>query len=205
MIAELAVPAELEAYLEALVEQLGRAVELHAVYLVGSGALGAFEPETSDVDVVAVTARPLSAEERRAVVAAAESVAVPARKLELVVYAHGSDRWEVNLNTGEKVSFDPTAEPPFWFVLDRAVAEQHALPLLGPPWSEVFAPVPKAAVLDALRDALEWHEREEPSTRSAVLNLCRSWAWLETGRWLSKPEAASWLRERVRRALEVTE
>ncbi len=202
MIAARVVPVELDACLADLVERLGAAAELYAVYLVGSGALGAFEPESSDVDVVAVTARPLSDDEKRAVVAAAESVAVPARKLELVVYPRGSDRWEVNLNTGEKVSLDASEDPAFWFVLDRAIAEQHAVPLLGPQWSDLFDPVPRAAVLDALREALEWHERHEPAARSALLNLCRTWAWLETGRWISKPEAASWLRSRVRHAIE---
>ncbi len=57
-------------------------------------------------------------------------------------------------------------------------------------------------MLDALEQALDWQEREEPSSRSSVLNACRSWQWLETGEWISKPAAAAWLRGRVREALE---
>ena len=131
------IPAELEPYLDELVASLRRVAPLDAVYLVGSAALGAYEHGRSDVDVVAVTSRPLGLEERRALAAAATSLPVPARKLELVVYPRGSDRWELNLNTpdaetAEHVGLDPDSEPSFWFVLDRAIAEQHALALHGP-------------------------------------------------------------------------
>jgi hypothetical protein len=192
----------LRVYLDRLVARLQEVTELEAAYLVGSGALGAWEPGASDVDVIAVTARSLGLAERRALVEAAESVSAPARKLELVVYPRGGDDWEINLNTGEHVSFDPAEEPAFWFVLDRAIAEQHAVPLFGPLWAELFEPVPRDAVLDALAQALDWHEREEPASRSSVLNAVRAWAWVETGEWLDKPAAASWLRDRVRAALE---
>ena len=195
-------PVGVDAYLGTLVERLEETVELEAAYLVGSAALGAFEEGASDLDVVAVTKSPLAVEEKGALVAAVEAIPVPARKLELVVYARGREQWEVNLNTGEKASFDPAEDPPFWFVLDRAIAEQHAVALLGPPWGELFPPVPRDAVLTALAQAADWHERNEPTTRSAVLNLCRSWAWIETGRWVSKGDAAAWLRDRVREAIE---
>lgn len=202
MRAEATVAAELRGYLDRLLARLREATELDAVYLVGSGALGAWEPGSSDVDVVAVTSRSLSLEERRAVAEAAASVATPARKLELVVYPRGGDDWELDFNTGEHVSFDAAAEPAFWFVLDRAIAERHAVPLLGPAWAELFEPVPRDAVVAALAQALDWQEREEPTGRSSVLNAVRAWAWLETGEWLGKAAAASWLRDRVRAALE---
>jgi predicted nucleotidyltransferase len=200
--AEVAVARELRGYLETLVARLAGVTDIEAVYLVGSGALGDWQPGASDVDVIAVTSRSLSLEERRAVVEAAESVPSPARKLELVVYPRGGDAWELNLNTGEHVSYDPAGEPAFWFVLDRAIAEQHAVALLGPAWSELFEPVPREAVLGALAQALDWQEREEPTSRSSVLNAVRAWAWLQTGEWLGKPAAAAWLRDRVRAALE---
>jgi predicted nucleotidyltransferase len=196
------VPAELARYLDELIERIGRVVELDAAYVIGSGAYGGFDPEQSDVDVIVVVPRHLDESEKRAVVGAAESVQPPGRKLELVVYARGSDRYELNLNTGELVSFDPANDPPFWFVIDRAVAEQHAVALAGPRWSQVFDPVPRDDILDALGAALDWQEAEEPLTASSVLNTCRAWQWLESGRWGSKPEAARWLRAHVRAAVE---
>lgn len=196
------VPVQLAPYLERLVATLGETTELEAAYLVGSAARGAYEHGRSDVDVVAVTAGALPLPERRAVAKAAEAIPCPARKLELVVYPRGSDRWEINLNTGEHVSFDPSEEEPFWFVLDRAIAQQEVVVLHGPPWEDVFEPVPREAVLDALAQALDWQEREEPVGRSAVLNAVRSWQWVETGRWASKQDAATWLRDRIRAAIE---
>ena len=116
------VPAELTEYLDALVRRLAAVTNLHAVYLVGSAARGAYEHGRSDVDVIAVTARPSSQATKEALAAAAESLPCPARKLELVVYARGADRHELNVNTGELVHFSADDDPAFWFVLDRAIA-----------------------------------------------------------------------------------
>ena len=191
MMAAAKVPRELVDYLDTLVEELGRVAPLEAVYLLGSAANGAYEPGRSDVDVVAVTRRSLTENERRSLAAAAEAIPCPARKLELVVYPRGSDGWEINLNTGEHVSFDPTEEPAFWFVLDRAIAEQHAVPLLGPSWGEVFEPVAREDVLAALDEARSFDAWDDP--QGAELASARARVWRETGRWVSKREAAEWV------------
>jgi predicted nucleotidyltransferase len=183
------IPSELAPYLERLVDVLSREAPIEAVYLVGSAALGGYEHGRSDVDVVAVTSRSLSHNERRSLAAAVEALPVPARKLELVVYPEGSDRWELNLNTGDRIGFDPDAEPSFWFVLDRAIAEQHAVPLAGPPWSEHFAPEPTEAIEVALTEVAAFDGWDDPS-RDAELAAARAQVWRETGRWISKHEAS---------------
>jgi hypothetical protein len=188
MIAAAQIPRELEGYLDELVDSMTSAAELDAVYLIGSAALGGYVHGESDVDVVAVTSRSLDLDERRALADAAASVPCPARKLELVTYAAGSDTWEINLNTGELISFDTAEVPGFWFVIDRAIAEQHAVALLGPPWSEVFTPVSRDALFDALAQALD---------TIGALNTARCWVWLESGEWVSKPRAEAWMRQRV--------
>ena len=185
------IPAELERYLEQLVSTLRRNAPIEAVYLLGSAALGAYEHGRSDVDVVAVTSRSLAQDERRSLATAVELLPVPARKLELVVYPLGSDRWELNLNTGEHVGLDPDAEPSFWFVLDRAIAEQHSLPLAGPEWLELFEPESDEAIEAALEQAAASDAWGEPHERA--LAAARARVWRETGRWISKPEAAEWL------------
>jgi predicted nucleotidyltransferase len=196
------IPVELGRYLDELVDRISTRVEVEAAYVIGSVATGAFEPGRSDVDVVVVTPHPLSTAEKRAVVAEANGLEVPARKLELVVYARGSDRYELNFNRGELVSFDPANDPSFWFVLDRATAEEHAVPLVGPPWGELFDPVPRDEILDAIEAALDWQEEHEPIGRGSVLDALRALRWVETGDWTTKPEAARWLRERVQAAVE---
>lgn len=190
------------AYGEELVSRVADAVELEAVYLVGSGAYGDFVPGESDVDVIAVVPQALGEADKRAVVTSAESVPCPGRKLELVVYALGKTEYELNLNSGELVSFDPANDPSFWFVLDRAIAQEHAMPLLGPPWRDLFPPIDRDEVRGALRASLDWHEQEEPRTANSVLNACRAWRWVEEGVWSSKPESAAWLRAKVRAALQ---
>lgn len=188
------IPSELAPYLDRLVDVLRRSAPIDAVYLLGSAALDAYEHGRSDVDVVAVTSRSLTVDERRALAAAAGALPVPARKLELVVYPRGSDRWEVNLNTpdgdeAEHLGVDPDTEPTFWFVLDRAIAEQHALPLLGPPWAELFEPASRDAIELALDEAVAFDGWSEAN---AGLAAARGRAWRETGRWISKLEAGVW-------------
>jgi predicted nucleotidyltransferase len=183
------IPPELTEYLDDLVGRLGAVTELHAVYLFGSAAQGAYEHGRSDVDVIAVTEQPSSQAVKEALAAAAESLPCPARKLELVVYARaGLDRHELNVNTGELVHYSPDDDPAFWFVLDRSIAEQHAVPLLGPPWHDVFAPVPRAEVEAALDEALAFDGWDEANARLAS---ARAQIWRESGRWVSKREAAA--------------
>jgi len=182
------IPSELAPYLDRLVDVLEAQTPVDAVYLVGSAARGEYEHGHSDVDVVAVTARSLSIDERLALAEAVESIPVPARKLELVVYPRGSDRWELNLNTGEHVGLDPDAEPSFWFVLDRAIAAEHASPLVGPPWGDLFAPEPPEAIEAALDQAAAFDGWDDPAG-DAELAAARTKAWRETGRWVSKREA----------------
>jgi hypothetical protein len=196
----------LSAYVDELVETLVGTVELKAAYLIGSVARGAYEHGRSDLDVYAVVDTALSAAEKEQLVERIEKLRCPARALELVIYSIAeassqSPRFELNLNLGtEEVA--GAEESPHWFVLDRAIAENHAVSLVGPPWSDVFAAVSRHDVLQAIEQSLDWQERFDPLGRSALLNACRAWKWLEEGDWVSKPEAAGWLRGKVRIALE---
>jgi hypothetical protein len=91
--------------------------------------------------------------------------------------------------------FDPRAEPRFWFTLDVAIARERAHPLTGPPPSDVLPALPRALVLGALSDALDWYRAND--LVGAVLAACRAWAWATDGRWLSKGEAAEWASARL--------
>lgn len=173
-----------------------------AVYVVGSVALGAFEPGRSDLDMVAVFDRRLSDAEKHALARRVLEVDVtPARQLELVAYAGGELALNVNSDP-VLVELDPPRETRFWFVLDRAIAQQAAVAVAGPEWNEVFEPVPRTEVLAALAASLDWHSEETPGDANTVLNALRGWRYLETGDWVSKPEAARWLHERVAGEIE---
>ncbi len=193
-------------YLDRLAAVLSGALgePLLGVYAVGSVALGAYRPGSSDIDVLAVTKESLPVEDRRAVAAACahDVLPCPARKLELVVMpaevarAPGAlVRWELNLNTGagieDHVGLDPEAEPGFWFLLDLASAHEHAVALLGPPAQEVIGPPDPAGVGEAQAQAVAWFALHEPGP-DAVAAAARAWLWHETGRFASKAEALRW-------------
>ncbi len=173
---------------------------LVAVWQIGSGALGGWDPATSDVDVQAVSA-PLSRPELESLAAGLTAVPCPVRGLEFVLYAD-PPAFQLNLNTGPGMEhhegYDPAAEPRFWFVLDLEIARERAKPLVGPHPRELVGELP---VREALRESLAWWR--EYGGPPAAMAAARALAWLETGRWLSKREAAEWLVDRVlERAVE---
>lgn len=184
--------------------------DLLAVYLVGSGSMGGFDSGESDVDLAVVVKRSLSLEQKRSIVRRLSHGALPCpvRKLELVVYGaeavggpSPSLRWELNLNAGATIgveaSFDPGTEPGHWFVLDVAMAREHARSLFGPSPQTVFGEIERDRVLKALAASLEWHRQNDRAGVQSALNACRAWRWLEEKTWSPKPLAAAWARARA--------
>ncbi|MDQ3875765.1 MAG: DUF4111 domain-containing protein [Actinomycetota bacterium] len=166
-----------------------------AIYVVGSAAVSEFEAGRSDLDMVAVFDRQLPRPEIEGVVERVLDVDVsPARVLELVVYAAGE--LVLNLNTRRagsaddpRVEYGPREDEWFWFVIDRAIAEQHAYVLSGAPWRDVFPATSRENVLKALEAALHWHAMHRPRDRNTLLNALRARHYVETGEWISKREA----------------
>jgi Domain of unknown function (DUF4111)/Nucleotidyltransferase domain len=194
------------AYVRELVRRLRSVLgdELVGAYLIGSLALGGYEPGRSDVDVAAVVERELSVEVKEAVVAACrhEALGCPARKLELVLYAQGRmPAFELNLNTGAgeplHAGFDPSAEPAFWFVLDLAIAHANAEALAGPPPAEVLPGVARGELEAAVRESLQWFLAHDAPPDDLVLNAARTRRFLDEGVWSSKVEAGEWALRRL--------
>jgi hypothetical protein len=177
--------------------------ELVGVYAGGSYSMGAYEHGRSDVDVTAVVAGPLAEDTKRALVAAVrhEALPCPARGLELVVYPRAAVEtptaaagFELNLNTGARMDFRADFEPGdiegFWFAIDRSILREHGVRLLGPPPEELFAPIPRDTVVALLDESVRWHRDAGVATSAdVVLNTARSQHFLDTGHWISKPEA----------------
>jgi hypothetical protein len=109
--------------------------------------------------------------------------------------------YQINLNSGPRmpfhVSYEPAADPAFWFVLDRAILRQHGVRLLGPEPGQLVAPMPRSWLIEALLAALRWHAEHDRPGADSVLNACRGWRFAEEGRWSSKVEAAAWARPRT--------
>lgn len=207
----------IRSYLADLAERLrATAPALTGVYAGGSLALGAYDPGRSDVDVAAVVEEPLAQPEKEEVVATTrhESLACPARGLELVVYAADAvavpsvePRFELNLNTGPRMTFRvdyaPVPGERHWFALDRAILAERGVAITGPAARHVFAPLPRALVLPVLRESLLWHLREDAPADDAVLNACRALRYHSDATWASKPDAGRWALARVADAATV--
>jgi Domain of unknown function (DUF4111) len=207
-----ALPDQVRAYVLHLVERLQAhlGADLLGAYLVGSAALGGFVPGRSDIDAQAVCAEPLTrARKERLVGALAHpTLACPTRGCEFVLYSRAAvadpasgGAYEINLNSGPRmafhVSYEPAADPAFWFVLDRAILREHGLRLVGPEPRELVAPMPRPRLCQALLAALRWHAEHDRPGADSILNACRAWRFAEEGRWSSKVEAAAWARTRT--------
>jgi hypothetical protein len=175
--------------------------------MVGSGALGDFDPLHSDIDVQAVSTDRLGRPELEQLAAALSHPALPCpvRGLEFVLYAQEDladplgPAFQLNLNSGPRMEqhagYEPGDEPRFWFILDVAIARELARPLVGRAPGELLPELPRTLVLSALRDSLAWWREYDGA--GATLAACRAWAWATEGRWLSKSAAAAWAAERV--------
>jgi hypothetical protein len=174
--------------------------ELVAVYAAGSYALGAYEHGRSDIDVTAVAEGPLRDDTKRALVEALrhEALPCPARGLELVIYPRATVErptaapgFELNLNTGEdyrfRADFEPGEIEEFWFAIDRSIVREHGTPLHGPPTAALFAEIPRELLAPQLEESMRWHAGDD--SPDARLNNVRSQNFLDTGHWISKPQA----------------
>src|SRR4051794_9335934 len=184
----------MEAYLAEVTRRLQAALgdRLLAAWVVGSSALGDFDRARSDVDVQAVAATRPARAELEALASALTAVPCPVRGLEFVLYARPElPAFALNLNTGpgmdQHEGYDPAAEPRFWFILDLAIAREHARPLAGPHPCEVVPDLPDALIRAALRESLAWWR--EFGGAEAVLAACRAWAWTAQRHWLAKGDA----------------
>jgi hypothetical protein len=174
--------------------------ELVAVYAAGSYSMGAYEHGRSDIDVAVIVAGPLPDAVKQRVVDALrhDALPCPAIGLELVVYPRataeagtGAPGFELNLNTGAQIPFRADFSPgdieAFWFAIDRSILREHGRPLYGPPPTELFAPIPRATIAPVLEESIRWHRGDH--TLNARLNIVRSQHFLDTGHWISKPDA----------------
>jgi streptomycin 3"-adenylyltransferase len=175
--------------------------DLVGVYLHGSAVLGGFRAGASDVDVLAVVARPTPVGVQRAMGAALAAVAgCPGSGLELsVVTARtaavlGACRFEVHVNTtGPEAVVVPGAghRGDRDLVLHCAVCRQRALPVTGPPAGRIFGAVSADRVTAAMIRDVRWAVDGGRATY-AVLNACRATRFADDGRLCSKLDGGHW-------------
>lgn len=208
------VKAALEMLLAGVGDALGRG--LVGAYLSGSLALGDFDPRTSDVDLVVVTAG-LPDDERFAALAAlhegfrasgspwaamVEAVYVPAEALREA--ASGCGRYPV-LERERPLAWEPLEDA---WAIQLHTLRRHGVALCGPAAADLVGPVARADLDRAsLGVAHMWQRdaREDPTWLDwvagsrehafVVLTLCRLLYTLECGDVASKSAAARWAKE----------
>ena len=174
------------------------------MYVHGSAAMGGFVPSRSDVDVLAVCARHLAAEEKTAVAheLSESRLPCPGVGLELSVITRETARepagdappFELHAATaadepkvvdGTRGSGDPD------LLAHVAMTRAAGIAVLGPEPAGVFGPVPRRALLRSSAEDLQW-ALDRGTHAYAVLNACRAMRFLDEDAVCSKIEGASW-------------
>jgi len=193
-------------------EQLDRAVglvqevlgdELVGLYLFGSAVLGGLKP-TSDLDLLAVSRRPTTTEERRRLAERLLALSKRPRHLELTVVVQSDVRpWRypprMDFQYGDWLRDElergeippPVPNPDLAALITMTVLYGRAL--AGPPPAEVLAPVPHDDLVRAGVDEIDGILADlDGDTRNMLLTLARIWSTAETGEIRPKDAAADW-------------
>jgi predicted nucleotidyltransferase len=175
-----------EIYRGNVVAAIAEEVEVLHSFVLGSGLIGGYRPGESDLDLVVVIDGPLRGEARGRAIERIASLALPGRRLELVVYVRGHrpPDFELNLEVDDDGAREAPDEVDHWFVIDAGMAQERI-----PAWGEHFQPISRESLREAVRSSLAWSE-ERRDLEFARLNAARARHYLEHGEWLSKQEAS---------------
>jgi streptomycin 3"-adenylyltransferase len=210
-----AAPAEVREQLGVLVSELESILgnELVGVYLHGSLALGCFNPQRSDIDLIAVTRRRLNAKERRRLGAlmlrssgARERPREPPYPLEVSILRETQlNPWryptpfDFHYGESHRDRFTAGEFGPLWgedhdLAAHITVIREAGVTLAGPSIDEVFPTVPWADYADSLLRDLVW-SRERRLDLYGILNASRIWATFAERRLHSKLSGGIWALE----------
>lgn len=200
--------------LAALRDVLGH--ELIGAYLHGSAVLGGLRA-LSDIDVLAVSKGQMTRHGKGRMVAHLLAIsgtypsAVPPRPVELTIVVWSQIRpwrfpprmdfqygewWRDRFQRGELEPWPSSANPDL--TLQVTMALLGGATLAGPPPTEVFDPVPRRDVIDALVGSIRAVVQDiDWDTRNVVLTLARIWSGVATGAVQSKDAAAEWALPRL--------
>lgn len=210
------IPADARAQLEALADGIAAELgdDLVGVYLHGSLVLGCFNPQRSDVDVLAITRSALDDESRWRLAPTLLRLSGSKERPRTAPYpleisflteaqlrpwryptpydVHFSESWRPRLEDGSW----PRGGEDYDLAAHITIVRAAGIALHGPPPPEVFPEVPPADFADALLRDLDWC-REQNWKFYSVLSASRIWATLCIGGVQSKETGAVWALERA--------
>jgi streptomycin 3"-adenylyltransferase len=209
-----AAAAQTERVLRLVREIMG--ADVLGAYQHGSAVLGGMQP-ASDVDILVVTGRPATLEEKRRLVDGLLAISArfpppgPERCVEVTVVAQPQVRpWRYppsrdlqfgewlreRFERGDSELLQATVDPDVTTLLTIALLGDR--PLFGPPPGELLDPVPPEDGITAMvcdLDRLMDEFKGDP--RNILLTLARIWQTVVTGVIDRKDRAAEWAEERL--------
>ena len=187
-----------------------------AAYLFGSAVLGGLKLE-SDLDVLVVSKRPTTREEKQQLVDRLLAISgrlTPEgrwRRIELTIVVEGDikpwrypPRFDFQYGDWLRSDFERGDVEPWPETVNPDLAVLIAMVLLGntaafgPPPSEVFEPVPHDQLIRAMVSGIDSLRSDlDSDTRNVILTFARIWSSVATGVIRSKDTAAEWALERL--------
>jgi Domain of unknown function (DUF4111)/Nucleotidyltransferase domain len=185
---------------------------LVGMYLCGSLALGGFEPQTSDVDLLVVTEHPLSDTEMTLLAALHERFSTTDNEFAQEYEVYYLDRDSIrrfapgqqHMKVGPDEALHRVEHRPNW-VLERWTVRECGIALTGPDQKSLIDPVPpedlRSAAAGELRVRLrDWSDGSWPRSELSHLGaqayevetVCRALFTIETGEMSSKGDAVRW-------------
>jgi|GEM_PF-151284 len=186
--------------------------ELVGLYLHGSLAMGCFNPDRSDVDLLAVVRSPLGPPARLELARLLLELSGKPRPMEISFLLEASLKawrhplpYELHYSEDWRARFEQSMADPAWELLQAqercdvdlaahlTVLWHRGIRIAGPPIRALFPQVPREDYLDAILSDVRWAADGIVSMPVyAVLNLCRVWRYLQEGAVCSKAEGGTW-------------
>jgi predicted nucleotidyltransferase len=207
-------PLEVALLIDALLPRIEDALgdNLAGVYLCGSLALGGFDPQSSDVDVLVVTELPVSDREMAALRVLHDLLPPAGNEFGLDYEVYYIDRLTLrrfapgqrHVKVGIDDPFGWTEHRPNW-VLERWTVREHGVTLLGADPQTLIDPVSPDEMREAAAGELRirlgnWMDGRWPRSELRTIGtqafevetVCRALQTVETGKPDTKRAAVAW-------------
>jgi predicted nucleotidyltransferase len=186
--------------------------DLVGVYLFGSLATGGFNPRSSDIDLLVATKRSMAAETKRRIAESLLRLSNAPAPLEVTFLTkeslrhwrhpspydfHFSEDWrethEQTLRRGDWPRWQGTQGEDSHVAVSVTMARKRGISLFGSPADSTLPQVPGRDFVAAILAHRQWvRERMNQFPAYAVLNHCRTLAYLREKQVLSKTAGGVW-------------
>lgn len=208
-------PAEIHVQVQRVLNEILalQSKNLLGFYLHGSLAMGCFNPQSSDIDLLAVTQKTMRVESKRRICRLLLNISNTPAPLEISFLRladihpwqyptpydfHYGESWRFpfarQLTNGEWRAWSRQRQTDEDLAAHLMVARQRGICLWGRPLLEAFPVVPDQDIEKSLRQDIVWAlAQKDEKTGYLILNLCRIIAWLKEKLVFSKKEGAEWM------------